>query len=465
MKSRPAVSITPLYGQYYARWRSEELRINKHGKEVPKEYFEPTGVPVPEEGSPESDYEDAIRFATEVAEYMAELTSPRPPCAELQQTKLKAFAIKAAKASLDSIKNLVPSWLVDYATEKDGNGNCVKMCAVSTVVSTWHRVLEDLGHDRNLDPSVISTQRLQKIIDGLAGKQERHVINVRAAFNYGVKIRKVLKSQNPAEDLEIKYSESINRIPFPQLAIRRALSYMGKELEDGDQWQLVTLCGPYTPMRFLTACRLKLMPEGYIRPDDVSGPFAVLDTSSAEWKIEFYDTKGKKWEVQILDNTFVLWLKPYVKKHQLKPGDYLFPNLAGLANAPSTRWQEIVEKSGYKMLYSKNGQCRTGYHALRISLDKWLRENEQVALTQNDVNDSLRHSGPVHKGHYNSDALDILQQRKINAARPKFFPEGAELNEELLKVQEDKRKAQAALEHLCRQEAELQALVSQKHGA
>lgn len=350
MRVEVAVSITERHGQYYARWRSDEVRTGKDGQPVRKQYFEPTGVPIPPAGSSRDVVEAAEGLAMAAAAYMAELTGKNVPCAELQQIKLKEFALRSARASKECIREFVPLWLIDYATTKNEAGNVPQMNAVWTMANTWNKVLEALGPDRERHPSLIPPTRLQQIVDALPGKQERHAINVRFAFGYGVANGKVIKSQNPAEDLVVRSARSTPKIPFSQLSIQRGLNHMAS-LKDGDQWQLVTLCGVYTPMRFLTACRLRLRPHDFTRPQK-PGPCAVLSTDRQEWQIEYYDTKGKKWETQLLDPVFVLWLKPYLAKHNLAPGDYLMPSLARLGRAPSQRWERIMEASGCQMQYA-----------------------------------------------------------------------------------------------------------------
>lgn len=453
MKSKSGITIEAKHGQYYARWRSAELVKNKHGEEVPKQYFEPTYVPLPGPDATKEEIAAKEEFAFSVAAYKASLTGKTPPSAALQTLKLREFALKTAETNEDpdSIKMFIPLFMIDYAyTEKEGS--TPKLGAVKNMVTTWNRILEALGPDRTKHPSVIPATTLQKIVDKLAGKQERHVVNLRCAYKYGVSKGYVLKGENPAADVVVHKAAKTPRIAFEQADLQRGLAYM-HNIPDGDQWQLVTLAGIYTPMRFLTACRLRLIPTGFVRPERPR-TCAVLDTK--RWHIEYFDTKSEKWEIQILDVKFINWLKPYLKKNKFAPGDFLFPALARKQAAPSERWQQIMERSGCTMQYSKSGFCRTGFHALRISRDKWVKENEEVLLSRDDIETKLqRHGSGVHQGSYDSGAPNVLEQRRINKSLPTFLPGDSDLNGLLLEVGQQKRELLIELQSLDQQEQEL----------
>lgn len=452
------VTVEEKHGQYYARWRSDELITNKHGREVKKQHFEPTYVAVLPPGATKEELRANKQFAEDVGSYMAELVSKKRPAAELQQIKLKEFGLRSAKqrGADESIREFIPLFLIDYAhTEKDGQ--LPLLMAITNMANTWHQILEELGDDAWLHPSAIPSLTLQDIVDRLPGKQERHVINLRCAYSYGVRHGAVLKGSNPAEDVVIRKVAKVSRLTFEQIAIQRGLHYMAS-LHNGDQWQLITLCGVYSAMRFITACRLQLMPADFVRPEK---PRACSFLNTLKWQIEYYDTKGKKWEVQLLDHKFKTWLIPYIKQHELVSGDFMFPDFARLRSAPSNRWQEIMERSGTKMHYSAKGMCRTGYHALRASQDKWSKENEEVLLTKEDIETGLlRHGARVHRKSYDSGVIHVAQQRRINDSRPAFVGGGSDAEALLSEVREERRKQLQKLHALAAQEAELLTLVT-----
>jgi hypothetical protein len=166
--------------------------------------------------------------------------------------------------------------------------------------------------------------------------------------------------------------------------------------------------------------------------------------------------------MQILDIKFITWLDPYIKKYKFAPGDYLFPAFARLMNAPSARWQQIMERAKCPMHY-ENGICQTGYQALRISLDQWVKDQEEVLLSEEDIKESmLRHSGPVHDKSYDSGAVNRAQQKRINAARPTFEGGGSDLVMMLAEVREQKRNYLTTLNSIIQRETELMELIQMK---
>ena len=68
MKVNTKVIITEKHGQYYARWRSDEIVTNENGNEKRREYFEPTYVAVPSPGSPAQVVERAKKLARDASE-------------------------------------------------------------------------------------------------------------------------------------------------------------------------------------------------------------------------------------------------------------------------------------------------------------------------------------------------------------------------------------------------------------
>ena len=460
MKVKIPVSIVPKCGQLYAHWRSDEIISTEKGKEVKKQYFEPTQVPLPPPGASDQDVKAAWKLARDAGEYMWELTSERRPPAALQQVKLKEFALRSAKVDKHCIREFIPLWLIDYATSPTKKGGLPLVAAVWNMADTWDGVLEKLGPERELHASSIESTKLQSIVDHLPGDQARHAVNVRCAYKYGVKKGKILKGQNPADDIETKGVESFSRVPFTKETIQRGLLHMGTLLH-GDQWQLLTLNGVYTPMRFITACRLQRKPKDFVRPE-TRRACAFLDTSNKDWRIEYFDTKGGQWETQILDESFVKWwLKPYIDKNGFAEGEYLFPNFARHTHAPSLRWQDIMEASGCEMVYSKNGTCRTGYHALRMSLDKWQKENLGATLSTQDIEEGTsRHGSKVHRDHYNSGAVNVAEQRRINQSRPKFLPIDCDLAMSLMELRENIQRHQVELKGMELQEKELLSVIN-----
>ena len=457
MKVNTKVIITEKHGQYYARWRSDEIVTNENGNEKRREYFEPTYVAVPSPGSPAQVVERAKKLARDASEYMAELVSPHRPSGELQQIKLAEFAVRSADIGKESIREFFPLYLIDYSLTPDKDGKLPLKDAVRTMRSTLHRVLDRLHGDRALHPSSIPTGRLQSIVDSLCGQQERHVINLRCAYRYGVEKGMVLKTLNPAEGLKAKSGSRIQRIPAEQAVIQRGLNYMAN-IKDGEQWRILTVTGVYTPMRIGTACKLQIKPANFVKPEKPR-KCSFLDMSKHEWKIEFYDTKGGKWEIQILHPAYVSWLAPYILKHKLGPGDYVLPNFARLSNPPSVSWERIMEKSGYPMQYAVVNEhkiCLTGFHSLRISSDKWAKENEEAELSREDIESGmLRHTRKVHRSSYDSGAINVAQQRRINASRPTFLPGTSDATVALLELRKRKHILAAELQAINESETEL----------
>ena len=64
MKVKIPVSIVPKCGQLYAHWRSDEIISTEKGKEVKKQYFEPTQVPLPPPGASDQDVKAAWKLAS-----------------------------------------------------------------------------------------------------------------------------------------------------------------------------------------------------------------------------------------------------------------------------------------------------------------------------------------------------------------------------------------------------------------
>jgi hypothetical protein len=465
MKVNTAVSLQEKHGQYYARWRSDEIVTTAKGEEKRKEYFEPTYVPIPDAGSSKEVVKAQKKLAQDAGEYMAALVSPQRPSAELQKIKLAEFTVRSSGMGKESIRGFFPLFLIDYSLAPDQNGKLPLRDAVRTMQSTLNRVLKELHGDRRLHPSAIPTHRLQNIVDKIGGKQERHVINLRCAYRYGVEKGMVLKSLDPSEDLKIKASTSSQRIPYEETVIQHALVYM-LTINDGDMWRLATVTGVYTPMRMGTMCKLQIKPVDFVRPSNPR-KCGFLDMSKPEWRIEFYDTKGKKWEIQILHAAYVAWLIPYIAKHKLGPGDYFFPALARRCNCASAQWQQIIEKSGYKMKYAVvNGHkvCLTGYHSLRISLDKWAKENAEVELSQEDVEENLlRHGKKAHRGSYDSGVLNVAQQRRINASRPVFLPGASDATLALFAIRKKKQALISEVRALTAAERELTKNIEKKN--
>jgi hypothetical protein len=218
-------------------------------------------------------------------------------------------------------------------------------------------------------------------------------------------------------------------------------------------------------MRISTCCKLQLKPTNFVRPE-MPRKCAFLDLSKTEWEIEFYDTKGGKWEIQILAPHFMMWLEPYILKHKLGPGDYVFPDFARLRLAPSREWERIMEESGCEMQYATvNGhrRCLTGFHSLRISLDKWVKENKSVELSQEDIENSLlRHSSKVHRKSYNSNVPNAPQQRRINAGRPSFVPGGSDATVALFELRKKKQTLIAELGVITETESELSQIIEKE---
>ena len=450
------VSLEENHGQYYASWKSREKHLNKHGKMVPDEYNEPTHVAVPPADAPAEKKQRAYDLAMNVGCYLKSLRSPSPPPIAVQQTKLKEFALESARLSEDSLKQFAPLFLIHHATTPSRTGHLPTCPAVWKMASTWTLILEGLGADADLHPSLISTARLQAVADQLPGKQNRNAINLRAGFNYAVEVGVILEGHNPASRVKVRNHCVVSCVAYTQAAIQSALCYMAT-LPNGDQWQIITLCGVYLTARFKTSCRLQLRPVDYVRPDH---PRTCALLNPNDWTVEYYDTKAKKWVARELAATFVEWLEPYIRKHQLGAGDYLFPEFARLTKAPSERWQAIMEASGATMLYSPDGRCRSGFHALRISCDRWFKENLVVAFTPAEIAAAGSHTLPVHQIYYDADVMNVAQQRKENEARPKFLPGTSNLNVQLFELEARQREQVRALEALSRRAVEIRKQIA-----
>jgi hypothetical protein len=275
-----SITLEPKHGQYYARWRSDELVVNKNGEEVEKQYFEPTYVPLPKEGASEEEVKAKMKFAEAVAEYMAELVSKKKPSAELQRIKLMEFARRSAEDSdeVQSIQEFIPLFLIEYAHE-ERHGRLLSHQSVCSMAHTWDLFLKKLGRDRKLHPSIVSTAKLQSILDKLPGKDKKtHLFNLQYTYKYASRTGVVLKGMNPAEDVVIKENDQTSKHVLKQFGVQLGIHYMAN-IRNGDQWQRVTLCGVYTPMRFLTACRLQLMPPDFVKPEKPRA-CAFLNTNS-----------------------------------------------------------------------------------------------------------------------------------------------------------------------------------------
>jgi hypothetical protein len=441
------VSLEEKHGQWYARWKSKDKHLNAEGKLVKDQYFEPTNVSVPLPHASDEKRQQAYDLAMNVGCYLRKLRSPNPPPIAVQQAKLKEFALESARLSEDSLKQFAPVYLIHYATTPNQYGHLPTCPAVWKMANSWNLILEGLGDDADLHPSLIPTARLQTVVDSLPGKQLRNAINLRAGFKYAVESGWILEGHDPAVRVKVYKHEVLSHRAYKQAAIQRALCYM-EGIPNGDQWQLITLCGVYIPARFATSCRLMIRPVDFVHPQK-PGKCAVLDPNA--WTVEYYDTKARKWVVQELAPAFVEWCEPYVKKHKLGLGDYVFPEFARLTKAPSERWQKIMEDSGAEMVYEK-GRCLSGFQSLRVSWDRWFKENELVAMTPKEIADAGKHGFRVHQTYYDSGTVNIAQQRKENAARPKFLPGNSDLNVLLLELQEKKREQLLALEAIVRRE-------------
>ena len=391
---------------------------------------------------------------------MWELTSERRPPAALQQVKLKEFALRSAKVDKHCIREFIPLWLIDYATSPTTKGGLPLVAAVWNMADTWDGVLEKLGPERELHASSIESTKLQSIVDHLPGDQARHAVNVRCAYKYGVKKGKILKGQNPADDIETKGVESFSRVPFTKETIQRGLLHMGTLLH-GDQWQLLTLNGVYTPMRFITACRLQRKPKDFVRPE-TRRACAFLDTSNKDWRIEYFDTKGGQWETQILDESFVKWwLKPYIDKNGFAEGEY---SISKLRKTYACTQSALAGHHGSFRLRDgllQEWDVQDGYHALRMSLDKWQKENLGATLSTQDIEEGTsRHGSKVHRDHYNSGAVNVAEQRRINQSRPKFLPIDCDLAMSLMELRENIQKHQVGLKGIEMQEKELLSVIN-----
>lgn len=455
------ISIVAKHGQWYARWRGNEKVLNKNGKLVRKQYFEPTGVPVFPPGSDLGKIALSKSLAIKVALYLKELSGPNPPPAALQQTKLKEFALESAGLSDNSLKQFAPIFLIDYATKLNRHGELSRWNAVWTMANSWNLFLQGLEEDADKHPSLIDPSRLQTVVDDLPGKQARHAINIRAGFNHAVDKGWILEGHNPASRLKIKQEKVVSHLPYRQASIQWALKYM-EGIPKGEQWQLLTLCGVYTPLRFATACVLKIRPLGFIRPENQERGMAVLDL--IDWTIDYYDSKAHVWQIEIVSPVLRAWLEPYIAKHQLKPGDAVLPEFGHLHKGPSARWQKIMEDSGCQMQYAKTSRgqtCRTGYHSLRISWDRWMKENEFIAMTAAEIARALRHGESIHETYYiDSETPNRAQQKKVHDAMPKFLPGDLDVRATLSELEERKRLQMAALQGTARQIHEIQQLIA-----
>lgn len=466
MKGKRSVSLREKHGQYYAVWRS--IVIGDNGEEIEKQHDEPTGVPLPPTGSSDEKISDHVELAFDVGEYIRKLKSPRLPTFQEQQLKLKEFALRAAKLDGESLRDLVTSMLVHYAiTPLERTGAVPKEAAVWKIVDTWDQVLTKLGDDRDLHPSLIEETKLQQLLNRMTGDRVRHKIDIQVVYQFGLVNGKVLRGQNPAEFLAATPTESFKRKPIPKEAIQRGLDHM-ETLKNGDQWQILTLFGVYTAMRIHAACGVKLMPRKWVRPEipEISHTAAFLDTRGKDWAIEWFNTKARppKWErEEPLDHCFVeWWLKPYLNKHGFEPGEYILPAIARCSDFAPVQWQEIMEKSGYPMVFSKYGKCLTGYHALRISRDQWLKEDGDGSLSPHEIETvSSRHTVQVHRKHYNSEVTNVGAQRRLNANLPKFVPAKGDISMSLFKIREEMRKCELKLEDLKQQEASIQETIKE----
>ncbi len=466
MKGKRSVSLREKHGQYYAVWRS--VVIGENGEDEGKQHDEPTAVPLPPAGASKDIISDHVELAFDVGEYIRKLKSPRPPTFQEQQLKLKEFALRAAKLSGESLRDLVTAMLVNYAiTPLEKTGAVPKASAIWKLIDTWDQVLTKLGDDRDSHPSLIDDTKLQQLLNGMSGDRVRHKTDIQMVYEYGLQNGKVLRGQNPAEFLTARSTDSFKRKAFPKEAIQRALDYM-ESLKNGDQWQIYTLLGVYTAMRMYTASIVKLVPKDWVRPEpsEMTQATAFLDTRKNEWAIEWFNTKARppKWvREEPLDHCFVeWWLKPYLEKHGFEPGEYILPALARCSIPPALQWQGIMEKSGYTMVFSKYGKCLTGYHALRISRDAWLKQDGDGSLSPHEIETvPSRHGSKVHRKHYDSEGADVGAQRRLNANLPKFVPPKGDLTAALFTIREEIRKCELKLEDLKQQEASIQETIQE----
>jgi hypothetical protein len=139
-------------------------------------------------------------LAEEIGRYMAWLASPNPPQQVIQLQKLKEFALRTSDVSGDTLKTLIPRFLLAYASDpRPRTKEFAKSSAVWQMANSWNLILKELGETAKVHPCLIPACQLQEAVDHAPGKQERHAINLKVAYSWLEEQQHVLKGLNPAD--------------------------------------------------------------------------------------------------------------------------------------------------------------------------------------------------------------------------------------------------------------------------